>query len=141
MKQLLVLGLCAAVAAQMAFGAHSETAGTAASHAPLPVSRAPFEQSAEVARRPVSLASWPFHPPAGSVLLCEQRLATWAEFRSSDKVAVVDGYDGRIHYVGRTGFGKPSWQTPDAYGHNVFRSPNRCAMGVFLPRKDGHNAQ
>ncbi|MBR4612504.1 MAG: hypothetical protein IKO40_07275 [Kiritimatiellae bacterium] len=106
MKQLLVLGLCAAVAAQMAFGAHSETAGTAASHAPLPVSRAPFEQSAEVARRPVSLASWPFHPPAGSVLLGEQRLATWAEFRSGDKVAVVDGYDGRIHYVGRTGFGK-----------------------------------
>ena len=73
---------------------------------PLPVSRAPFERSAEVARRPVSLAAWPFHPPAGWTLLGEERLSTWAEFRSGDKVAVADGSDGRIHFVGRTGFGK-----------------------------------
>ena len=72
----------------------------------LPVSRAPFEQSAEIARRPVTLAAWPFHPTAGWNLLGEERLTTWAEFRSGDKFAVANGYDGRIHFVGRTGFGK-----------------------------------
>ena len=72
----------------------------------LPVSRAPFEQSADVARRPITLATWPFHPPAGWNLLGEERLTTWAEFRSGDKFAVANGYDGRIHFVGRTGFGK-----------------------------------
>ena len=72
----------------------------------LPVSRAPFEQSADVARRPTTLATWPFHPTAGWNLLGEERLTTWAEFRSGDKFAVANGYDGRIHFVGRTGFGK-----------------------------------
>ena len=72
----------------------------------VPVSRAPFEQSADVARRPTTLATWPFHPPAGWNLLGEERLTTWAEFRSGDKFAVANGYDGRIHFVGRTGFGK-----------------------------------
>ena len=73
---------------------------------PLPVARAPFEQSDEVARRPMTLATWPFHPPAGWVLLGEERLTTWAEFSSGDKCVVVNGYNGLIHHVGRTGFGK-----------------------------------
>ena len=72
----------------------------------LPVSRAPFEQSAETARQPITLATWPFHPPTGWVVIGEDRLTTWAEFRSGDKFAVANGYDGRIHFVGRTGFGK-----------------------------------
>ncbi len=72
----------------------------------LPVSRAPFERSAEVSRRPVTLATWPFHPQGGWTLLGEERLTTWAEFRSGDKSVVANGYEGRIHTVGRTGFGK-----------------------------------
>lgn len=72
----------------------------------LPVSRAPFEQSEEVARRPVTLASWPFHPNAGWTLLGEERLTIWAEFRSGDKSVVANGYNGLVHDVGRTGFGK-----------------------------------
>ena len=71
----------------------------------LPVSRAPFEQSADVARRPTTLATWPFHPPAGWNLLGEERLTTWAEFRSGDKFAVANGYDGRIHFVELHGLG------------------------------------
>ena len=73
---------------------------------PLPVSRAPFERSKEVSRRPVSFATWPFHPQGGWTLLGEQRLTTWAEFRSGDKSVVANGYNGLIHHVGRTGFGK-----------------------------------
>ena len=99
---------------------------------PLPVSRAPFEQSAEVVRRPVTLASWPFHPTAGWNLLGEERLTTWAEFRSGDKFAVANGCDGRIHFVGRTGFGKVLFyrggsekasptdcEKPDPYGREL----------------------
>ncbi len=98
----------------------------------LPVSRAPFEQSADVARRPTTLATWPFHPPAGWNLLGEERLTTWAEFRSGDKFAVANGYDGRIHFVGRTGFGKVLFyrggsekatptdsEKPDPYGREL----------------------
>ena len=84
----------------------SEAVAASAPLPPLPISRAPFEQSAEIARRPVTLAAWPFHPTAGWNLLGEERLTTWAEFRSGDKFAVANGYDGRIHFVGRTGFGK-----------------------------------
>ena len=73
---------------------------------PLPVSRAPFERSDEVVRRPVSLVTWPFHPHGGWILLGEERLTTWAEFRSGDKSVVANGYNGLIHHVGRTGFGK-----------------------------------
>ena len=99
----------------------------------LPVSRAPFEQSADVARRPTTLATWLFHPPAGWNLLGEERLTTWAEFRSGDKFAVANGYDGRIHFVGRTGFGKILFyrggsekatptdsEKPDPYGRELF---------------------
>ena len=98
----------------------------------LPVSRAPFEQSADVARRPTTLAMWPFHPTAGWNLLGEERLTTWAEFRSGDKFAVANGYDGRIHFVGRTGFGKVLFyrggsekatptdsEKPDPYGREL----------------------
>ena len=98
----------------------------------LPVSRAPFEQSADVARRPTTLATWPFHPPAGWNLLGEERLTTWAEFRSGDKFAVANGCDGRIHFVGRTGFGKVLFyrggsekasptdcEKPDPYGREL----------------------
>ena len=77
-----------------------------AEFSPLPVSRAPFERSEEVARRPVTLATWPFHPQAGWNLLGEERLTAWAEFRSGDKSVVANGYNGLIHHVGRTGFGK-----------------------------------
>ena len=45
---------------------------------PLPVSRAPFAQSGDVVRRPVTLATWPFHPQGGWTLLGEERLTTWA---------------------------------------------------------------
>ena len=98
----------------------------------LPVSRAPFEQSADVARRPTTLAMWPFHPTAGWNLLGEERLTTWAEFRSGDKFAVANGCDGRIHFVGRTGFGKVLFyrggsekatptdcEKPDPYGREL----------------------
>ena len=77
----------------------SEAVAASAPIPPLPISRAPFEQSAEIARRPVTLAAWPFHPTAGWNLLGEERLTTWAEFRSGDKFAVANGYDGRIHFV------------------------------------------
>lgn len=110
----------------------SVSVATGAPLSPLPVSRAPFEQSAEVVRRPVTLASWPFHPTAGSVLLGEERLTTWAEFRSGDKFAVANGCDGRIHFVGRTGFGKVLFyrggsekasptdcEKPDPYGREL----------------------
>ncbi|MBP5791163.1 MAG: hypothetical protein J6W80_02760 [Kiritimatiellae bacterium] len=105
---------------------------TGAPLSPLPVSRAPFEQSAEAVRRPVSLASWPFHPTAGWNLLGEERLTTWAEFRSGDKFVVANGYYGRIHFVGRTGFGKilfyrggaeeaspTDCEKPDPYGREL----------------------
>ncbi len=80
--------------------------GASGSLPPLPVSRAPFERSDEISRRPVTLATWPFHPQGGWTLLGEERLTTWAEFRSGDKSVVANGYEGRIHTVGRTGFGK-----------------------------------
>ena len=98
----------------------------------LPVSCAPFEQSAETARQPITLATWPFHPPTGWVVIGEERLTTWAEFRSGDKFAVANGYDGRIHFVGRTGFGKVLFyrggaedasptdcEKPDPYGREL----------------------
>lgn len=110
----------------------SEAVAASAPFPPLPISRAPFEQSAEIARRPVTLATWPFHPPAGWNLLGEERLTTWAEFRSGDKFAVANGYDGRIHFVGRTGFGKVLFyrggsekatptdsEKPDPYGREL----------------------
>ena len=110
----------------------SEAVAASAPLPPLPISRAPFEQSAEIARRPVTLAAWPFHPPAGWNLLGEERLTTWAEFRSGDKFAVANGYDGRIHFVGRTGFGKilfyrggsekatpTDCEKPDPYGREL----------------------
>ena len=110
----------------------SEAVAASAPIPPLPVSRAPFEQSADVARRPTTLAAWPFHPTAGWNLLGEKRLTTWAEFRSGDKFAVANGYDGRIHFVGRTGFGKVLFyrggsekatptdsEKPDPYGREL----------------------
>ena len=84
----------------------SVSVATGAPLSPLPVSRAPLEQSEEVARLPVTLATWPFHPQGGWTLLGEERLTTWAEFRSGDKSVVANGYDGLVHDVGRTGFGK-----------------------------------
>ena len=86
--------------------AFASVVATGAILSPLPVSRAPFERSDEVARRTVSLATWPFHPNAGWTLLGEERLTTWAEFRSGDKSVVANGYNGLIHHVGQTGFGK-----------------------------------
>ena len=84
----------------------SEAVAASAPLPPLPISRAPFERSDEVVRRPVSLVTWPFHPHGGWTLLGEERLTTWAEFRSGDKSVVANGYNGLIHHVGRTGFGK-----------------------------------
>ena len=84
----------------------SEAVAASAPLPPLPISRAPFERSDEVVRRPVSLATWPFHPQAGWTTLGEERLTTWAEFRSGDKLVVANGFDRRVHIVGRTGFGK-----------------------------------
>ena len=99
----------AALAAVVLGGTQFIVSGAVAASAPLPplpISRAPFERSDEVVRRPVSLVTWPFHPHGGWTLLGEERLTTWAEFRSGDKSVVANGYNGLIHHVGRTGFGK-----------------------------------
>ncbi len=131
MNRSCLAALAAVVAGGTQFIAPAKVA-TGAPLVPLPVSRAPFEQSEEVARLPVTLATWPFHPTAGSVLLGEERLTTWAEFRSGDKFAVANGCDGRIHFVGRTGFGKVLFyrggsekasptdcEKPDPYGREL----------------------
>ncbi len=81
----------------------------------LPVSRAPFERSDEVARRPVTLASFPFFARnSGAGPDYAQRLVHWAEFVSGDKIVVVNGYDWRICHHGRTGFGKILFYRSDA---------------------------
>ena len=131
MKHYRLVALAVVVLGGTQFIASGSVA-TGAPLAPLPVSRAPFEQSEEVARLPVTLATWPFHPTAGWNLLGEERLTTWAEFRSGDKVAVANGCDGRIHFVGRTGFGKVLFyrggseeasptdcEKPDPYGREL----------------------
>ena len=81
----------------------------------LPVSRAPFERSGEVARRPVSLVSYPyFARNSGAGPDYAQRFVKWAEFVSGDKIVVVNGYDWRICHQGRTGFGKVMFYRSDA---------------------------
>ncbi len=81
----------------------------------LPVSRAPFERSAEVSRRPVALATFPFFARnSGAGPDYAQRFVQWAEFVSGDKIAVVNGYDWRICHHGRTGFGKVMFYRSDA---------------------------
>ena len=71
---------------------------------PLPVSRAPFEQSEEVARRPVSLVSYPYMPLRQAKN--RDNLLTWAEFVGGSKVAVVNGDEWNVRSAGRTGFGR-----------------------------------
>ena len=71
---------------------------------PLPESRAPFEQSEDFARRPVSLVSYPFMPQFH--VKDRENLLTWAEFVGGNKVAVVNGCDLRVRGAGRTGFGR-----------------------------------
>jgi len=98
----------------------------------LPVSRAPFERSAEVSRRPVALATFPFFARnSGADPDYAQRFVQWAEFVSGDKIAVVNGYDWRICHHGRTGFGKvmfyrsdadadsPSFTAPEPFGREL----------------------
>ena len=98
----------------------------------LPVSRAPFERSAEVSQRPVALASFPFFARnSGAGPNYAQRFVQWAEFVSGDKIAVVNGYDWRICHHGRTGFGKvmfyrsdadadsPSFTAPEPFGREL----------------------
>ena len=93
-------------------------AATCSADAPLPtlpVSRAPFERSGEVARRPVSLVSYPyFARNSGAGPDYAQRFVKWAEFVSGDKIVVVNGYDWRICHHGRTGFGKVMFYRSDA---------------------------
>lgn len=94
MKRILPAALLALSGAMAAVGA---------TIAPLPVSHAPFEKSDEVAQYSVKFASWPFFPdPAGK---SDRSPETWAEFRSGDKTVVANGYDRRVHVLGRTGFG------------------------------------
>ena len=71
---------------------------------PLPVARAPFEQTEDFARRPVSLVSYPFM--SQFYVKDRENLFTWAEFIGGNKVAVVNGCDLRVRGAGRTGFGR-----------------------------------
>ena len=71
---------------------------------PLPVARAPFEQTEDFARRPVSLVSYPFISQFH--VKDRENLFTWAEFIGGNKVAVVNGCDLRVRGAGRTGFGR-----------------------------------
>ena len=71
---------------------------------PLPVARAPFEQTEDFARRPVSLVSYPFMSQFH--VKDRENLFTWAEFIGGNKVAVVNGCDLRVRGAGRTGFGR-----------------------------------
>ncbi len=71
---------------------------------PLPESRAPFEQTEDFARRPVSLVSYPFMSQFH--VKDRENLFTWAEFIGGNKVAVVNGCDLRVRGAGRTGFGR-----------------------------------
>ena len=82
---------------------------------PLPVSRAPFERTDEVLRRPIKLVAFPFFARnSGEGPDYAQRFVQWAEFVSGDKIAVVNGYDWRICHHGRTGFGKVIFYRSDA---------------------------
>ena len=82
---------------------------------PLPVSRAPFERTDEVLRRPIKLVAFPFFARnSGEGPDYAQRLVQWTEFVSGDKIAVVNGYDWRICHHGRTGFGKVIFYRSDA---------------------------
>ena len=82
---------------------------------PLPVSRAPFERTDEVLRRPIKLVAFPFFARnSGEGPDYAQRLVQWTEFVSGDKIAVVNGYDWRICHHGRTGFGKVMFYRSDA---------------------------
>ena len=96
---------------------------------PLPVSRTPFEQMSTVARRPVSLVSYPFMPQRH--VKDRDNLLKWAEFAGGDKVAVVNGYDRRVRSAGRTGFGRIAlyrcgsessaifWRNDEPYGRRL----------------------
>ncbi len=99
---------------------------------PLPVSRAPFERTDEVLRRPIKLVAFPFFARnSGEGPDYAQRLVQWTEFVSGDKIAVVNGYDWRICHHGRTGFGKvmfyrsdadadsPSFTAPEPFGREL----------------------
>ncbi len=107
-------------------------AASCSADAPLPLSRAPFERSAEVSRRPVAFAAYPFFARnSGAGPDYAQRFVQWAEFVSGDKIAVVNGYDWRICHHGRTGFGKvmfyrsdadadsPSFTAPEPFGREL----------------------
>ena len=99
---------------------------------PLPVSRAPFERTDEVLRRPIKLVAFPFFARnSGEGPDYAQRLVQWTEFVSGDKIAVVNGYNWRICHHGRTGFGKimfyrsdadadsPSFTAPEPFGREL----------------------
>ena len=107
-------------------------AASCSADAPLPLSRAPFERSMEVSRRPVALATYPFFARnSGAGPNYAQRFVQWAEFVSGDKIVVVNGYDWRICHHGRTGFGKimfyrsdadadsPSFTAPEPFGREL----------------------
>ena len=70
-------------------------AGVTFALSPLPVARAPFERSATCARCPVEFNTRPFgiavHLPRSTV---QTNLYPWAEFRSGEKVVLVNSYDG-----------------------------------------------
>ena len=94
---------------------------------PLPVSRAPFERTDEVLRRPIKLVAFPFFARnSGEGPDYAQRLVQWTEFVSGDKIAVVNGYDWRICHHGRTGFGKVMFYRSDADADSPsFTAPER----------------
>ena len=82
-------------------------AGVTFALSPLPVARAPFERSATCARCPVEFNTRSFgiaaHLPRSTV---QTNLYPWAEFRSGEKVVLVNGYDGRVKWNDQTGFGR-----------------------------------